>query len=149
VIDRHFSSVEVAERVGCSSRGACEIIKSVTHLRLGNGSELLRVSELELNAWLARMAGAQPLAERVPGDLVYFIAAIGGVKIGHTRDVAHRIDMLQKANPGRLVLQGLFAGGAAAEAYYHGRFRQKLIHGEWFDLTSDDLALVGLRRAAA
>jgi len=68
----------------------------------------------------------------------------GAYKIGHTKDLAKRIwDQIQPAYPRKLeLIHAIETDEAdALEAYWHERFADKRMNGEWFDLTEDDVKL--------
>ena len=68
-------------------------------------------------------------------DYVYFIHApdLGRVKIGYTSDPDSRLSSMQTGSPCQLVLARLERGNRDLERRLHHRFREKRIHGEWFD----------------
>lgn len=68
-------------------------------------------------------------------EYVYFIQAEHGgpVKIGHTKDLAHRLAELQSASPYPLVIRSAFLGSLQDETAMHQRFAAKRLHGEWFE----------------
>ena len=121
---------EVSERLGCSSRGACYVIRLLGRQDVGCDSVALRVTEHALNGWLGMVSLMQPRPGLIRG--VYFIADGRAVKIGVSDCVSARLSTLQKCNPRTLDLLATFPGTAAAEAYFHGRFRELRIHGEWY-----------------
>jgi hypothetical protein len=136
----------VAQIVGCSTRGACAVIKAIAPVELGTAAEQLSVDEVDLLAWLTKMARARPIARVKRERVAYFIDDGQAVKIGESTKVGKRFEDLQKANSRRLTLVAAFRGGPAAEAYYHGRFREHHIHGEWFQRAGTlDAFLSGLR----
>jgi hypothetical protein len=121
------------------------------HLRCDAGSgrvsvtaEDLRIDPAVLERWLTSMDRARPVGtpNRLDStrDLAYFVRDGGAVKIGCSERPLVRFEELQKANPRRIELVALFAAGAAAEAYFHGRFSVFRIHGEWYRIAG------GLRR---
>lgn len=75
---------------------------------------------------------------------VYAIRAETGlIKLGRTRGPVHkRLSDLQRMSPVRLELLGFCWTDAAAdvERYFHYLFIDRRIHGEWFRLTTRDLA---------
>lgn len=127
---------DVAEIVGCSSKAACCIMRAIRRFRLGTYSHELRVSNEQLSQWLRAMSDATPLDLAWVSDdafVCYFAGdANGAVKIGSSCNVRRRLEELQKHNSMPIRLLAAFDGGEATEAYYHGRFRQLRLHGEWF-----------------
>jgi hypothetical protein len=153
---------QVAERVGCGPRGASEIMRAIrgtfsvrydirNHGHYADAGDL-RLDAALLDAWLEKMAAARSVRSVAPRQYVaYFIADGDAVKIGCSNNLSRRLSDLQKANPRPLVVLAAFNGGAAAEAYFHGRFREHLIHGEWFRVDGalkDFLSTVGIAVAA-
>jgi hypothetical protein len=134
--DTLLSSTDVAERVGCDSRGGCAIIRHLNR-ELGRAyPEQLRVSSGELEQWLAQVATMRACrVRRYHKESTYFISRGKFVKIGWSHDVDKRLATLQKANPEPLSLRAVFPGGAATEAYFHGKYRELKVHGEWFRLS--------------
>ncbi len=68
---------------------------------------------------------------------VYFIQADRFVKIGHAKDIANRISMLQTAHALELRLVGAIACARPKEleAEWHQRHRSLRMRGEWFQLS--------------
>lgn len=145
------TSHDIAARLGCSSRSACAVLRDIAGLPIRSMSPpVLRVPAADFESWLFAMRRRRPMRKAAPGrDLVYFVSDGTAVKIGRSLDVKRRVAQLQKANPRPVVLLGVFAGGAAAEAYFHGAFRLSRIHGEWFRLELPDLIGLGLAKVAA
>lgn len=77
---------------------------------------------------------------------VYAIRAENGlVKLGHTRNsVTKRVADIQRMSPVPLELLGSCWTDAVLdiERYFHRYFADKRINGEWFRLTTRDLALL-------
>ena|SRR3990167_7127718 len=83
---------------------------------------------------------------------VYFIRVRGTniVKIGSSEHPFDRIQQLQVGSPHELELLGtcdspsdeFSDSDGMSEKYYHRRFRNRRIRGEWFRLTDDDLASI-------
>jgi len=69
--------------------------------------------------------------------VIYFIQVGEGgpIKIGHTRDgqLWQRKQTPQIANPERLQVLGVQAGGREEERRLHGVFTEYRIRGEWFE----------------
>lgn len=80
--------------------------------------------------------------------LVYFIgAATGPVKIGHSRNIAARIETIQWGSPERVSLLATAPGGQAAEAQYHKRFYRDRLNREWFRRSPEIEAEIEILRA--
>lgn len=131
---------DIAARVGCGARGAASIIRALIHASsdfddLGVTADKLSIGRDIFEAWLAGMATIEPIRgkhrRRYAGS-AYFITDGDAVKIGETDKVNRRLEDLQACNPRPLQLLACFRGGAATEAYFHGRFREYCIHSEWF-----------------
>lgn len=83
---------------------------------------------------------------------VYFIRVRGTniVKIGSSERPDDRIQQLQVGSPHELELLGtcdspsdeFSDSDGMSEKYYHRRFANRRIRGEWFRLTNDDLASI-------
>jgi hypothetical protein len=64
---------------------------------------------------------------------VYFVGdARGSVKIGHSIDLASRLERLRVSSSTKLTLLAFEEGGMADEAAYHARFQSFQKEGEWF-----------------
>lgn len=77
-----------------------------------------------------------------PG-VVYFLGYEGqGIKIGHTRNLQGRIKQLQIASPHKIYLLAKIEteDPEELERQAHKKFAHKLLVGEWFDLTVDELS---------
>lgn len=63
------------------------------------------------------------------------------VKIGLSKDVHARIRQLQTGSPYKLALMGWVIGSddRPLEAELHERFADRHLHGEWFQLTPEDV----------
>lgn len=73
-------------------------------------------------------------------EVVYIIEAIGlGLfKIGFTRDIKSRLEVLQYGCPAQLVLRALISSGSnSLEHSLHSHFGEFSHHGEWFNLPRD------------
>ncbi len=80
---------------------------------------------------------------------VYFVEAVGldRVKIGSTRNLAHRLDSLRNAAPVELRLLKLIPGGLREEQALHRHFAEYRVHLEWFVLTPLRTFIVSLTDA--
>ena len=90
--------------------------------------ELRRKAEEE-RVWVAEM---DEMSERDEG-LCYFAGNSDMVKIGFSRDVYRRIyDVRDAAGLDTIELFATAHGGRYRETYYHHKFREHRLHGEWF-----------------
>lgn len=65
--------------------------------------------------------------------VVYFVATdCGRIKIGTTKFIAQRMDILRGQSPVALTLLATVRGDRATEHEYHARFAAHRLHGEWF-----------------
>lgn len=71
---------------------------------------------------------------------VYFAEAGGMIKIGHSRRLAKRMQVLRSSNPAGATLLGVIPGSASLEASVHSLFEDQRATGEWF---ADSPALRG------
>jgi hypothetical protein len=83
------------------------------------------------------------------GPCVYFIGTPEGpVKIGFTTNVNKRLPTIQVSSPVRLKVLAILPGSRVNEGGLHVRFARQRLHGEWFSMTDEMLALIGDLRAA-
>ncbi|MFF4732862.1 GIY-YIG nuclease family protein [Streptomyces mirabilis] len=77
-------------------------------------------------------------------DRVYLIGSPDSplVKIGWSDNPERRLRDLQSGSPVALQLLAVYEGGHYVEAELHRRFADKRVHGEWFDLGPDPVAVV-------
>lgn len=80
-----------------------------------------------------------------PEGHVYVIECGGYYKIGFSRNPANRARQLQAGCPFRLHLVGCVSAPMTAETQLHNTYADKRIHGEWFQLTPEDVGDI-LRR---
>ena len=76
--------------------------------------------------------------------VVYLIQGGGLAKIGVSRNIDQRLKTLQASSPEKLAVLGSRVYDRSREAYstereLHARFEDKRGHGEWFDLTDEDI----------
>lgn len=72
--------------------------------------------------------------------VIYFIKPDDGpCKIGFTTNLERRFTTIQAQSPLPLTIIHTFAGTLADEAGLHERFKDRRLHGEWFDLTDEDI----------
>ncbi len=69
---------------------------------------------------------------------VYFALCGEMIKIGHSRRLAKRLQVLRSSNPEGAELLGVIPGTVAAEQNIHSLFRVQQVRAEWF---SDSPAL--------
>jgi hypothetical protein len=75
----------------------------------------------------------------LPGYVYLMSHQNGLTKIGHSKHPRAREHTLQAEDP-RLFLMGVKVGGRYHEQRLHKIFKKKRIRGEWFDLSSRDIA---------
>lgn len=126
-----MTAKDISDVVGCGRRGAGYIMRAVKHVELGEAVSNHRTHKLDLEEWLLNAAAARPISLAVEAG-VYFMGCGDAVKIGVTNNHWQRLDSIQACNPNPVRTLLLFDGDAALEAYFHGRFREHLIHSEWF-----------------
>lgn len=63
---------------------------------------------------------------------VYFVEAGGMIKIGHSRRLAKRLQVLRSSNPAGAKLLGVIPADRSAEGGVHARFQHLRQSGEWF-----------------
>jgi T5orf172 domain len=54
------------------------------------------------------------------------------IKIGHSKRLAKRMQVLRSSNPGGCQLLGVILGGASLETSVHKLFHDQRASGEWF-----------------
>jgi hypothetical protein len=95
--------------------------------------------------WKRKPVIKKPHAEKEPKvKTVYLITSESGLsKIGVSGDVWERLKALQAMSPIELKLLGYKTVKRAVklERELHARFKDRRRHGEWFDLTEDDIHL--------
>jgi hypothetical protein len=66
---------------------------------------------------------------------VYFmqIGDDGPIKIGFTKNIRHRLSVVQIGNPALVRLIAVTDGGRAKEFELHNRFKKYRLYGEWFE----------------
>jgi hypothetical protein len=95
------------------------------------------VAAIREAAWLAEM---DAMSERDEG-LCYFAGTDLMVKIGFSRDVHTRIEAVRReVGLDRIQLFATVRGGKYRETYYHQKFAEHRIAGEWFRSHPDLLA---------
>jgi hypothetical protein len=72
-------------------------------------------------------------------DGVYFVTDGTFTKIGTSGDVSRRLRTLQTASPRPLTVRLVLPGGVDLEKRFHDHFADKRRHGEWFELTEQDI----------
>jgi len=75
---------------------------------------------------------------------VYLLHAVGSrrYKIGLSKDVAKRVEHLNKQSPFKILLVHAIATSDMdrLECYFHKRFADSRVNGEWFELTESAIA---------
>lgn len=77
--------------------------------------------------------------------MIYFVQPVGGgpVKIGYTSGpVFVRLKEMQTGSPVPLTVLGVVDGDVRAERRLHARFATSRLHGEWFAVSDDLLAVI-------
>lgn len=72
-------------------------------------------------------------------SFVYFVWCEGFVKIGRTLDIKERLSDLRTGNPFPITVLGVIEGTKKLESQLHKKYRNQKVHGEWFNLTEDQL----------
>jgi len=156
LLTRDATLVEVEDLVRASPAGDGEIGRILTELvsagylrRIGKGHDVFVYATTpacheEQYATLARPPAEPEEAESEPETrFVYLVHdGAGAYKIGLTKDLAKRIwGQIQPAYPRKLeLIHAIETDHAEAlEAYWHGRFADKRMNGEWFALTEEDI----------
>ncbi|EPK7525577.1 GIY-YIG nuclease family protein [Klebsiella variicola] len=92
------------------------------------------------NGLMATMS--RVMEDRKKGDPhVYVLSSkkTGLTKIGYSSNIPQRIKALGNSGPDSLILECLIPGGSDTENMLHRKFSTKRKHGEWFELTNDDI----------
>lgn len=63
-------------------------------------------------------------------------------KIGHSVTPGKRIASLQTGSPEPIILVGTIPGSRDDEQEWHRQFRSKRVHGEWFDLSEEEVQII-------
>ena len=135
-----------------------------TFSKLGNRSETAQKiaeycetdPELEPVAAICRNLVAKQTIEELSDDdvgdetygYVYLIKAGKHHKIGKTNSIGRRVGQLKIQLPDKaeLIHQITTDDPTGIEAYWHGRFREKRLNGEWFALTRQDITAFKRRK---
>lgn len=119
------------------------------------GERQMEIDRLEMQAErdARREVQARPIeakGEHAHG-VVYFIQQgdAGPIKIGTTRKLASRFDVLQTASPYTLHLRATQPGDVTVEREYHRLFRAHRLSGEWFEPIPAILAVIDQINAGA
>lgn len=79
--------------------------------------------------------------------IAYFVGADHGpIKIGHTRNLAARIETIQWGYPYKVDVLAVAPGGQATEAAYHKRFFRHRLNREWFERAPEIVAEIARLR---
>lgn len=84
-----------------------------------------------------------PAKVRIPkGHMVYFVGGeTGPIKIGFTQQpMKERLKCIQNGSPIKLHVLATLNATRINEKFYHRRFAQSRLHGEWFERTPEILA---------
>ncbi|MGQ4343544.1 GIY-YIG nuclease family protein [Streptomyces sp. SAS_275] len=110
----------------------------ITRQPMGKG--VYRGSCVEVHPVPAEAGAVPALRDLGEGSIVYLIAEASSsiVKIGTTRDVRKRRQVLQVNHPRKLEILWQTPGGWGLEHYLHTRFASRRLEGEWFDFGGAD-----------
>jgi hypothetical protein len=88
------------------------------------------------------LAGLHRMADEFDADtFCYFIGGdTGAVKIGQAQNVEKRFRDIQMCSPIPLKILAVTHGGQSRETAYHFTFRDRRLHGEWFERCPEILA---------
>lgn len=75
----------------------------------------------------------------IPDGRVYVLECGGYYKIGFSKNPLERVRQLQTGCPFRLHLVGTVTAPQTAEFALHNKYADKRMHGEWFQLTPEDV----------
>lgn len=82
--------------------------------------------------------------------VVYFVQAENGrIKIGNTKYIDTRLDIMRGQSPLAITLLATCKGGRRKEFELHQRFAAHRLHGEWFEPHPDILAEIAQLQTAA
>lgn len=124
----------------------CSICKSIMHESLFHMIELYpggpkRPGAICEPCYQDLEKRTQPTEADLPkqhsGGIIYFVHApmVDLVKIGHSKNAAHRLKSLCAESPIPLELLGIIPGTIIQEKGLHKRFENDHHHNEWFDLS--------------
>ena len=83
--------------------------------------------------------------EQMQGPGVYFVKSVSGhTKIGRSRNIADRIKTFGVKLPFEVKIFHFISTSRCIELekYFHSRYRDNRINGEWFELSDDELAWI-------
>lgn len=127
----------VAERLGCTVRQACRVMRAAGGFYVGKAIPAnLRVMPPDLDKLMSGALSLQPLGfdETVYGKdpVVYFVRGGELIKIGWSRHVRSRVMGMKIGSPAALTVVALALGGWELEAVLHAKYSEYHSHGEWF-----------------
>jgi|SRR5579859_2725410 len=106
--------------------------------------ELWFFYDLGRHTWYSLTHGGESMPA-ISNRGVYLIKSSDAhYKIGQSTNVRARLNELQGASPLKLSLEYVIpcANLKIGEAYLHGLFASRRLHGEWFDLTPVDVKII-------
>lgn len=138
--------------------------KTVIYFRIGKGSRIRlpdpeAVGEQEFQKAYTAALGGKNLAKIARESAypalkpigarghVYFVRSGDRVKIGFTRSIRSRIRSLQTSNAERLEILLVVPGAEGTEKFFHERFADNRVGGEWFTLIGTLADFVGYKPA--
>ncbi len=75
-------------------------------------------------------------------DVVYLMRCQGIFKIGFAKTLLQRFNSIQTGCPFTVRLLAVIEGATYdTESFWHEQFKAKRMHGEWFELDANDVAL--------
>jgi hypothetical protein len=136
-IETDGNGAEAARIAGYSEKRARQTANDL--LRRDDVSEAIERRRPDL---LERIQ-AKAETEKVGSVYVVEAPAVGRQKIGHTlRDPLVRLRGLQNGSPVLLELRCSFDASPEIETRLHKRFADRRLHGEWFELTEEQIVWV-------
>jgi len=126
----------------------CIIIR-YTDIRANSGKVRLTVSGPTATVDTINVEAVSELAKyKKTGDenskFLYLVESQGFVKIGVTNDVQGRVSTISTCNPFevKVILAQEVGSAYQVEKFLHDKFKDTNVKGEWFKLTSNDIAYI-------
>lgn len=86
---------------------------------------------------VGQILGGNPTSNRKSSGVVYFLESAGLIKIGYTKDITTRMQMLVSSSPTAMLLLGTVPGTRKVEQTWHRLFASCRHHNEWFTPSED------------